>query len=181
MDCFSCRGTTDRHQVRHRKRLEGRRSTRQHVPARQAPHRASLAPRLPIWGCLTGLSSNEDNPQNPFTDYMYAIRQIVALWRVDHAIWKPRAIECISICRTIERKNNISATYWRKRPDAEIVEATIGILSKAAEYQLGYKGSWLPIGRDGSEWNGDHMNMFRFVGEHRKTACQKEHAFVYAV
>ncbi|KAH7079519.1 hypothetical protein FB567DRAFT_419860, partial [Paraphoma chrysanthemicola] len=38
---------------------------------------------FPLWDCITGLSTQTDAPQNPFTEYMYRVRQIVKLFYVD--------------------------------------------------------------------------------------------------
>lgn len=55
------------------------------------------------------------------------------------------------------------------------------MLTEAAFFRLGYRGSWSPVGRDKSEWHKSQMNMLRLQGEHRKVAYQREHAIVHSV
>jgi hypothetical protein len=132
---------------------------------------------FPLWGVLTGLSSNGTNPRNPFTDFMYSVRQIVALWRVDNQKWRLKSTEYLARCLRIEgHKIEITDSYWRQFTDGVIIEAIIEMLVKAVEYRLGYEGSWSPVGRDKSEWHKKQMEMFRFQGDHRKVAYQKEHS-----
>ena len=135
---------------------------------------------FPLRGVVTGLSPNEDNPRNPFTDFMYSVRQIVALWRLDIDQWRLRSTENVAKGFRIEESSAGTTTkYWRQRTDLVIVKATTDMLVNAAVYRLGYQGSWSPVGRDKSEWHEDHMDMFRFRGKQRKIAYQKEHATVY--
>jgi len=138
---------------------------------------------FPIWGCLTGLSSSTSRTENPFTDFMYSIRQNVALWRLDLDEWQRVSTSYLRRCERTENRRSPknTKTYWLQRESEEIVEATIDMLTKAAEYRLGYEGSFSPIARDGSEWYEDCMTMFRYKGDHRKIAYEKEHAFVNVV
>jgi hypothetical protein len=132
---------------------------------------------FPLWGVLTGLSSNVDNPRNPFTDFMYSVRRIVALWRIDNQKWRWKSTEYLARCLRFEgHKIEITESYWRQFTAGVIIEAIIEMLVKAVEYRLGYQGSWSPVGRDKSEWHKKQMEMFRFQGDHRKVAFQKEHS-----
>ena len=51
---------------------------------------------FPLWGCFTGLSDRQEC-KGPFGDYMYSVRQIVALYCIDHAAWKQHSLEYL--CR----------------------------------------------------------------------------------
>jgi hypothetical protein len=111
-----------------------------------------------------------DKCDNPFTDFMYSVRQTVALWRADHKFWKTRSFESFCPCRAIEKKDKVSDAYWRGRTDAEIIEATVEMLSAAAENRMGYKGSWSRKRRDNTLWLPDESSMFRFDGRYAQTA-----------
>lgn len=134
----------------------------------------------PLWGAPTGLSQN--SPNNPFTAFMYSVRQIVALWRVDHNQWECTILTYLAWYRTVTCAGvGTTRSYWLLRTDAQVVEAAIEMLSKAAEYYLGYGGSWLPIGRGCDKWKEEDREMFRFKDPYAKVAYHNEHAVVHMV
>lgn len=62
---------------------------------------------FPLWDVVTGLSTNEGNPRNPLTDFMYSILQIVALWRVDHDQWKFKATDYLPDAKRSRMPNSV--------------------------------------------------------------------------
>ncbi|KAH7071293.1 hypothetical protein BKA63DRAFT_555259 [Paraphoma chrysanthemicola] len=123
---------------------------------------------FPLWNCITGLSTQPHAPQNPFTDYMYRIRQIIKLYHIDRLTWKSLTATCIHRADVVEQDKIISETYWLTQSDSIIVEAAIETLAKAVDYKLGYEGNWSPVGRDGSEWHEKHMRMFMYRGKRKR-------------
>lgn len=136
---------------------------------------------FPLWSCIPGLSPQTDAPQNPFTEYMYRVRQIVKLFYVDRPTWKALTATCIHRADVVEQDKTVTETYWLTQSDSVIVEAAIETLAKAIEYRLGYEVNWLAIRRDGSEWHEKHMRMFMYRGEEEEVAYEKEHSVVYVI
>ncbi|KAL1799247.1 hypothetical protein ACET3X_003284 [Alternaria dauci] len=134
---------------------------------------------FPLWGCLTGLSDRQDC-KGPFGDYMYSVRQTVALYRVDHEAWKSCSIKYLHRSQEMDHDDS-SVGKIEALSDSELVEATIDMLCNAMEYNLGYKGSYSRIGRDGTEWDENVFEMFNYEQQHAKVAHEKEHAIVHIV
>ncbi|KAI4636167.1 hypothetical protein J4E83_001121 [Alternaria metachromatica] len=134
---------------------------------------------FPLWGCLTGLSDRQDC-KGPFGDYMYSVRQVVALYRIDHEAWKSLSVGYLRRCEEMGYDDALESNF-ATLSDAELVEAVIDMLCKAIEYHLGYTGSYARIGRDQTEWDQDIFETFRYKGSHVKTAYEKEHAIVRVV
>lgn len=57
---------------------------------------------VPLWGCLTGLYSDRDI--GPLEDWLYSVRQIVALYRCDYAAWKEETITYCDLSSFFERR-----------------------------------------------------------------------------
>ncbi len=133
----------------------------------------------PLWGCLTGLSDRQDC-KGPFGDYMYSVRQIVALYRTDYEAWKSLSIKYLYACRMMDEEEP-STDELEALSDAELIEAVIDMLYRAIEYNLGYGGSYSRVGRDKTEWNENAITMFSYKGSHVKVAYEKEHAIVHVV
>ncbi|KAI4938883.1 uncharacterized protein J4E92_000164 [Alternaria infectoria] len=134
---------------------------------------------FPLWGCLTGLSDRQDC-KGPFGDYMYSVRQVVALYRIDHEAWKSLSVEYLRRCEAMGDDDALESDF-ATLSDAELVEAVIDMLCGAIEYNLGYTGSYARIGRDQTEWDQDVFETFRYKGSHVRTAYEKEHAIVRVV
>ncbi|KAI4943059.1 hypothetical protein J4E86_010006 [Alternaria arbusti] len=134
---------------------------------------------FPLWSCLTGLSDRQDC-KGPFGDYMYSVRQVVALYRIDHEAWKSLSVEYLRRCEAMGDDDALESNF-ATLSDAELVEAVIDMLCGAIEYNLGYTGSYARIGRDQTEWDQDIFETFRYKGSHVKTAYEKEHAIVRVV
>ncbi|KAH6881597.1 hypothetical protein BKA58DRAFT_445800 [Alternaria rosae] len=134
---------------------------------------------FPLWGCLTGLFNRQDR-KGPFGDYMYSVRQIVALYRIGHEAWKSLSIEQLRLCEAMGDDSSLESNF-ATLSDAELVEAVIDMLCRAIEYNLGYIGSYARIGRDQTEWDQCIFETFRYKGSPVRTACQKEHAIVHII
>lgn len=134
---------------------------------------------FPLWDCLTGLSDRQDF-KGPLGDYMYSVRQFVALYRIGHEAWKSLSVEYLRFCGAIGEDGS-SESDFVTLSDAELVEAVIDMLCKAIEYNLGYTGSYARIGRDQTECDQDVFETFRYKGSHVRVAHQKEHATVHVV
>jgi hypothetical protein len=134
---------------------------------------------FPLLGCLTGLTDRTDC-KGPFGDYMYSVRQIVALHRVASEVWKWHSVKYPRLCGMMENDES-SANTFATMSDAELVEAVIETLCRAMEYHLGYEGNYTRVGRDGTEWDKDVFQFFKHKGTHRKVAYAKEHAMVHII
>jgi hypothetical protein len=93
---------------------------------------------FPLWGCLTGLC-DEKCCGGPFADWMYAVRQIVALYRVDYETWKWRSLKYLRRCEMMEDDDSSGGSF-KTMTDADLVEATIDMLCTAIKYNLGRIG-----------------------------------------
>jgi hypothetical protein len=60
--------------------------------------------------------------------------------------------------------------------NTKLVETVINLLCAAIGYHNGYEGNYGRVGRDGSEWDEDALEIFRYKSTHRKTAYAIEHA-----
>ena len=88
---------------------------------------------------------------------MDAVRQVVALWRLDEIRWRDFTIKAFhlqdlpktNVYATQEISSALQETYWTLKSTPELVEAAIHMLAKAAEYKVCYRGSWNPKARDG--------------------------------
>jgi hypothetical protein len=134
---------------------------------------------FPLWGCLTGLSDRPDC-KGPLGDYMYSVRQIVALYWIDLAIWRTLSTEYLSRCRLLV-KDESPGDMYTAMSDTELVETVINLICAAIRYDLGYEGNYARVGRDGSEWDEDVFEVFRYKGRYRETAYAMEHAWVHTV
>ena len=134
---------------------------------------------LPLFGCLTGLCDRGDC-KGPFGDYMYSVRQIVALYRIDNEAWHSLSVKYLHDWETMDAYDSIESDFT-DLDDAELVEQVIDTLCKGIEYNLGYKGSYSRLGRDKTEWSQDDLELFHYKGSHAKTAYEKEHAIVRVV
>jgi hypothetical protein len=155
-----------------------------HVHAKKFSHVKKLVELhwldgFPLWGCFTGLSDSVDC-DGPFGDYMYSVRQIVALYRVSREAWKWHSINLLHKYQEMNDAG-LSSSKLTELSDAELVEAIIDMLCKAIEYNLGYQGSFSRIGRNGTEWDEDLFGMFRYQGTYVKVATEKEYETVRIV
>jgi hypothetical protein len=136
---------------------------------------------LPIWGCLTGLGDCYGDCEGPFADWMYSVRQIVALYRVDRETWKSHSLKYLHMYKWMDH-NEASADSSTTLSNPELIEAVIDMLCKAIEFNLGYEGNFSLINRKGEEWkNKGVFKMFQYKGKYRKVALEKQHAIVHIV
>jgi hypothetical protein len=114
-------------------------------------------------------------------DPLYSVRQIVALYHVEHDIWTDHTIKFLRRCTKAESDTGGShnKTLHRARLDAELVELIIDMLCKAVEHKLGYEGNVLPIGGIGTEWDKEVSKTFQYERTHQKIAYAKEHAIMH--
>ncbi|RMZ68272.1 glutathione S-transferase III [Pyrenophora seminiperda CCB06] len=141
---------------------------------------------LPLWGCFTGLSDHPDC-KGPLGDCMYSVRQVVALYRIDHATWRRHSIEYLSRYDMVWLD---SVTPRDSIGDAELVEQMIHLLCTAIKYHLGYYGKGTsadPIvisdscypNSDGEELSS---KIFRRLAKYYSvTTREREHATVHVV
>jgi hypothetical protein len=113
-------------------------------------------------------------------DILYSVRQIVALYRVQHDTWQWHSIKFLKRCEEIDSSVDFYHfyEYYEKLPDAELVEKVIDMLCKAIKYKLGYEGYFRPTKRDGMKWDKDVFETFRYKQTHKKIAYEEEHAIV---
>ncbi|KAI0606523.1 hypothetical protein TUN199_09381, partial [Pyrenophora tritici-repentis] len=134
---------------------------------------------FPLWGRLTGCTDFEDD-RGPFFDWMYSVRQIVALYRVNRETWKSHSIKHLRKCEDLDDDESLE-TNFPALADVELVEKIIDMLCYAIEYNLGYRGNYTLLGRDGKECDKDVFKVFWYKRNHRKIALEREHAFVHHV
>ncbi|KAF1918831.1 hypothetical protein BDU57DRAFT_121428 [Ampelomyces quisqualis] len=115
---------------------------------------------FPLWASLTSLS---DQAQILFTDYMYSVRQVVALWRLDETLWRRLTVRSLRVYDLVKCRVS-QEMFWANKSTPELVEAAISMLAEASEFKLGYRGSWSPEARGGSDWHEKHMRMFWYRG-----------------
>jgi hypothetical protein len=113
---------------------------------------------FPLWGCLTGFT-DYDSDRGPFFDWMYSVRQIVALYRIDRQAWREQSIKYLQMCQPFDR-DEATSNIFSEMSDAELVEAVIEWICNAIEYNLGYDGNFSTVGRDGKEWDKDAFKVF---------------------
>jgi hypothetical protein len=158
---------------------------------------------LPLWGCFTGLrgqegeeedwdiripnSDNEDSgkpltawapigiaqSREDFEKWMYAVRQIVALYRIDMPKWRSLSLEYLHIYNAFSGSH--ANMFQGKDSNVDLVEGVIDAVITTIEYHLGHNGD--------SE-DGFANGYFRFSSglmdgcEFRKTAGKREYACV---
>jgi hypothetical protein len=134
---------------------------------------------FPLWECLTGFTDFESD-RSPFFDWMYSVRQVVALYRIDRQAWREQSIRYLHDRRpfyTDETTSNIFSDF----SDAELVEAVINWICNAIEYNLGYDGNFKTVDRDGKEWDKDAFKVFRYKDKNRKIVYEREYIITFKV
>jgi hypothetical protein len=134
---------------------------------------------FPLWGYLTGLSDRPDC-KGPFGDYMYFVRQIMALYRIDPQTWKQHSTEYLRRCHQLVDDKS-SANGYETPSDDRMVELIIDLLCGASEIHLEYGDNYVRVGRNGSQLGASDFEVFRYKGKYRKTAYVMAHAFVHIV
>ena len=134
---------------------------------------------FPLWGCLTGFN-NYAGERGPFFDWMYSVRQVVALYRVDHETWKWHSIKYLEEYKDLDNGESLEEGFSALL-DAELVEKVIDMPCDEIEYNLGYDGNYSLLGRDGKEWDKNVFKVFPYKRNHRKNASEKQHFVVHTV
>jgi hypothetical protein len=134
---------------------------------------------FPLWGCLTGFT-DYDSDRGPFFDWMYSVRQIVVLYRIDRQAWREQSIKYLQTCQPFDRDETTSYIF-SKLSEVELVEAVIEWICNAIEYNLGYDGNFKTVARDGKEWDKDAFKVFRYKRKNRKIAYEREHMIMCKV
>jgi hypothetical protein len=134
---------------------------------------------FPLWGCLTSMCDTRCY-NSPLGELLYSVRQIVALYRVQHDAWQKWSIEFLQACERAESELNEceDAHNYRELPAAELVEQVIDRLCKVIEYILGYERTFPPLGGNETKWDKDILKTFRYKRAHKKVAYSVEHAVV---
>jgi hypothetical protein len=118
---------------------------------------------LPLWDCLTGLDEGEgwsrsDCPPSPigmtakrcFWEWMYCIRQVVALYRIEPKTWRDLSIAYLRRYKQIY-VGQTEGKAWETFEEADIIEEIIDMLIDAIEFRFGCDGRW-----SGEEEHGDN-------------------------
>jgi hypothetical protein len=148
---------------------------------------------LPLWGCFTGFYEEvEDSDAARYdkgciasrkllSERLYAVRQIVALYRINVAMRRYLTIKYLKAYDILDDVSTL--TPWVQRSDADIIEAIIDVVSKAIEYLLGYQGNFEATYYDSQEQEYERVKYayFQLQGEYEMIAREKEHAIVHLV
>ncbi|KAI4949487.1 hypothetical protein J4E91_005226 [Alternaria rosae] len=126
------------------------------------------------------LRHEERRFMDQMANYMYSLRQIVALYRIGHEAWKSLSAEYLRLCEAMGGEGSLESKF-ATLSDAELIEAVVEMLCRAIAYNLGYTGSYSRVGRDQTEWSQDVFEAFKYKGSHVMTAYQKEHTIVHVV
>jgi hypothetical protein len=132
---------------------------------------------FPLWSCLTGVRPGEESCETPLGDWLYSIRQVVALYRAERGMWKELTIAFLQRTITVNARKG-TGKDWEALNDAQLVEEAIEVLCRAIEYQLGYEGNFSVVGRNGSRFEEDVYKTFRYNPKHKKIASKFKHAVV---
>jgi len=92
--------------------------------------------------------------------------------------WKSYFIMFLHRCEAMDHDDS-SFKKIEVLSDAELVEATIGVLCNAVEYNLRYKGNYSRIDRDETECDESVFEIFNCKRRHVEVAHEKEHAIVH--
>lgn len=141
---------------------------------------------LPLWGCLTGLREEPD-PDGPaemvdkraFWSWIYAVRQIVALYKIEPAVWRSTSIKYLQRYEAL-KDDDFDAATIAHYSNVELVQAIIEALSEAIEYRLGWTGNFKDDDGSGyQEFDSENVGYFFCpTDDNEKVACQLEHAIV---
>jgi hypothetical protein len=139
---------------------------------------------FPLWGTLTRLREfkgweDRDNSNSLFGDWLYQVRQIVALYRIDRQTWRDTSIAYIKDYELVA--NDLVSSSWEEASDADLVEAVIRLLTNAIEYHLGYKGKYSVSDRDGKDYSPWDSKPFLYEIQFAKVAKEREYAVVHVV
>jgi hypothetical protein len=151
---------------------------------------------LPLWGCFTGFYGEvEDSDaarydeeykgciasRNLLSERLYAVRQIVALYRFNVAMCRYLTIKYLKAYDILDDVSTL--TPWVQRSDADIIEAIIDVISKGIEYLLGHQGNFETTYYDSQEqeYERGKYAYFQLQGDFEMIACEKEHAIVNLV
>jgi hypothetical protein len=115
------------------------------------------------------------------TDWMGAVREVVALYTICHSVWRILTLEHLRICDFVRGRD---ARCWDEVPDEDTVDAAIGVLGDVIEYDLGYDGNFARAcevqdeDKDEDVYDRGKDGFFRFQDALRKVAYEEEHAVV---
>jgi hypothetical protein len=86
--------------------------------------------RLPLWNCLTGLDEVKTDPDDMDQEYegykpsverfgrwMYGLRQVAALFRIDPALWKTTSVKYLCILDALAGTTVTSGRESQSVPD----------------------------------------------------------------
>jgi hypothetical protein len=136
------------------------------------------------WDATTiGTTKGYRVPRDIFADWMDAVREVVALYTTCHSVWRILTLEHLRICDFVRGRD---ARCPNEVPDEDIVDAAIGMLSDAIEYDLGYDGNFARAceiqdedeDEDEDVYDRRKDGFFRFQDDLRKVAYEEEHAVV---
>jgi hypothetical protein len=110
---------------------------------------------VPLWDCLTGLRELEIDEDmfggkieymgyelsvQRLTQWLYKVRQVVALFHSNPAKWKATSSKFLDIHDVLCGRQ--PDPPWTQRSDSGIVEAIIELIGKAIEHHLGDVGNY---------------------------------------
>ena len=122
---------------------------------------------FPLWSCVTGLQGHETD-NGPFHDWMYSVRQIVDLYRIDREVWKGHSVEYLSGCDEVDDDTS-AANNFTSLGDAWKRSSTS--CARQIEYSLEYECNSVSVGRDGKEWDKDVFKDFRYKNASQDCLC----------
>jgi hypothetical protein len=149
---------------------------------------------FPLWDALTvrgegarDVGGDDDRyyesyhvSRDTFADWMGAVREIVALYTIRRSVWRKITIAHFRFCDFLRGRDMQS---WDAVPDEDVVDAVIGLLSDAIEYDLDYDGNFARVreSEDDDEEEDEDLykrgedRFFRFQHVFRKVAYEEEH------
>jgi len=130
---------------------------------------------FPIWSCFTKVST-EDNDAGAFPDWLYSIRQIVALQRTLPEVWKELSVNFLSTSEIMEH-GWAPQPDWQQLSSPELIECVIEKIMKAMEYRLGYFGYFSCTTRDGEQWEEWLDSLY--CSDIQQSAYEREYAVVH--
>jgi hypothetical protein len=92
-------------------------------------------------GCITS--------RRLLSERLYTVRQIVAFYRTDVAMWRFLTIKYLQVYEILD--NEPTAATCIQRSDADIIDAITDVVSQAIEYLSGYHGNYQAIYDDALE------------------------------
>ncbi|KZM28689.1 Glutathione transferase [Ascochyta rabiei] len=93
---------------------------------------------VPLWNCFTNTSCDRferDDDSITFRTWLYSIRQIVALHRIDTSKWRDLSTQLLRRHDELHKDEFL----W-PLSDSSMIEAVVGVFNEALKYQIGRTG-----------------------------------------